>query len=54
MIPEYDPETGILKTAARGPLSEGKHTLEITVSDRAGNRESLISHFFVNLKKGKN
>jgi hypothetical protein len=47
LIPEYDPETTQLKTYPREKLSKGKHQLEITVSDGAGNRKSATSIFYV-------
>jgi hypothetical protein len=47
MIPEYDPETGLLTTRPRSPLSFGKHELLISVKDRAGNREEARRNFFV-------
>jgi len=49
VIPEYDPETEILKTRPRSPLKEGRHTLQITVADRSGNSRTVDSYFFVNL-----
>ena len=51
LIPEYDPETKILKTAPRKALKNGRHELEITASDRVGNERTVYSHFFVNKKK---
>ena len=49
VVPEYDPETGILKTEPKSPLQEGRHTVQITVTDRSGNSKSTDSYFFVNL-----
>jgi hypothetical protein len=37
IIPEYDPERGILKTTPSQPLTYGWHTLKIVALDRAGN-----------------
>lgn len=37
IIPEYDPEKGILKTTPSQPLTYGWHTLKIVAKDRAGN-----------------
>ncbi len=51
VIPEYDPETEILKTHPRSPLKEGRHTLTITVADRSGNSRTVDSYFFVNLTR---
>ncbi len=50
LIPEYDPETTQLKTFPRQKLAKGKHQLEITVSDGAGNSREIKSTFFT---KGK-
>jgi hypothetical protein len=47
MIPEYDPETGLLTTRPLSPLSPGKHELVISVKDRAGNREEARRNFVV-------
>jgi hypothetical protein len=47
MIPEYDPETGLLTTRPLSPLPPGKHELLISVKDRAGNREEVRRNFFV-------
>jgi hypothetical protein len=47
LIPEYDYETGKLKTMPRGKLRSGKHQLEITVSDRAGNSRTEKSIFYI-------
>lgn len=52
LIPEYDPETEILKTYPDRNLANGRHDLKITVSDRAGNSRTVATHFFVN-KSGK-
>ncbi len=44
LIPEYDPETEILKTLPPEKLAPGKHDLEIMVTDRCGNnRKTQIS-----------
>lgn len=51
VIPEYDPETGILQTSPRDRLKEGRHELAIRVADRAGNEKTVTSHFFVKFKK---
>ncbi len=37
IIPEYDPEKGVLKTTPHRPLSYGWHTLRIVAEDRMGN-----------------
>ncbi len=47
MIPEYDPETGLLTTRPRSPLSFGKHELLISVKDKAGNKGEARRSFFV-------
>jgi hypothetical protein len=46
LIPEYDPEAGRLKTSPRNKIRPGKHQLEITVSDRAGNSRIVKSLFY--------
>jgi len=48
LIPEYDPETKILKTTPRKALKNGRHELVIIVTDRVGNERKVFSHFFVN------
>ncbi|UCD17364.1 MAG: M23 family metallopeptidase [Candidatus Zixiibacteriota bacterium] len=50
-IPEYDPETEVLKTSPRRELADGKHELKIIVSDRVGNSRTVYSDFYVNTKK---
>jgi hypothetical protein len=50
LIPEYDPEQAILKTAPDRKLSQGKHQLEIMVSDRAGNSRMIKTAFYVKTK----
>jgi len=47
MIPEYDPETGVLVTKPSFPLSYGKHELLISVKDGAGNMSEAKRYFFV-------
>ncbi len=47
MIPEYDPETGVLVTRPTFPLSYGEHRLLISVKDGAGNRSEATRRFFV-------
>lgn len=47
MIPEYDPETGVLVTRPTFPLSYGKHELLISIQDRAGNKSEVRRNFFV-------
>lgn len=37
VIPEYDPEKGVMKTTPHRPLSDGWHTLRIVAEDRMGN-----------------
>ncbi|MCX6828776.1 MAG: M23 family metallopeptidase [candidate division Zixibacteria bacterium] len=50
LIPEYDPETTVLKTFPDKKLAKGKHTLEITAQDRAGNKKTVKSEFLVGSK----
>ncbi|MCX6825756.1 MAG: Ig-like domain repeat protein [candidate division Zixibacteria bacterium] len=47
LIPEYNPETTELKTYPDRKLANGKHQLEITVMDRAGNSRTAKSTFYV-------
>jgi len=51
LIPEYDPETEILKTQPRRKLPDGKHMLEIKVSDRVGNSRTVSTDFIINTGK---
>ncbi|MFH2037646.1 MAG: hypothetical protein ABIJ45_14695, partial [Candidatus Zixiibacteriota bacterium] len=53
LIPEYDPETFILKTYPDKPLQKGKYNLLIRATDRVGNRREVNTDFFVNEKKEK-
>jgi hypothetical protein len=53
LIPEYDPETNQLKTSPNKKLDKGKHLLEITVTDGAGNRKTLKSSFVISAGKSK-
>ncbi len=58
LIPEYDPETKICRTAPLKPLEAGKHTLTIDVIDRAGNLTQKTLAFEIavgktSAKKGK-
>lgn len=50
LIPEYDPETKRLKTYPDIALTDGRHELVITVSDRIGNSRTVYSHFYVKKK----
>jgi len=51
LIPEYDPETELMKTCPPEKIADGRHNLKIIVSDRAGNSGTVQTHFFVNTKK---
>jgi hypothetical protein len=51
LIPEYDPETKILQTTPDRYLKDGKHLLEISVTDRSGNNRTVSSSFYVNTKR---
>ncbi len=53
LIPEYDPETEILKTTPRRRLSDGTHELKITATDKAGNSRTVFSEFTVQSDSGK-
>ncbi len=46
-IPEFDPETEWLVTYPRYGLTDGRHELKITVSDRVGNSREVYSFFYV-------
>jgi hypothetical protein len=47
IIPEYDPEKGILKTRPAQPLSPGWHTLKIVAKDMVGNQKIVKRKFKV-------
>lgn len=50
--PEYDPERKTFKTKPHWRLVQGRHRLEITVTDRCGNKVSLARKFRVSAKPG--
>ncbi|MBN2227363.1 MAG: M23 family metallopeptidase [candidate division Zixibacteria bacterium] len=50
-IPEYDPETEVLKTVAPVKLTDGRHEITFIVSDRAGNSRTVTSEFVVDTNK---
>ena len=47
VIPEYDPEKGILKTKPSQALTYGWHTLKIVAKDKAGNIQAVKRKFKV-------
>lgn len=47
LIPEYDPESGMVQSRPLTPLAPGKHHLGIQVTDRAGNLTEQYLNFFV-------
>jgi len=47
VIAEYDPEQNILFYRVRKPLARGKHTLELTVIDRCGNKTERTHTFWI-------
>ncbi|MBD3331246.1 peptidoglycan DD-metalloendopeptidase family protein [candidate division GN15 bacterium] len=47
LIPEYDTESGVLRSWPNAPMSNGNHTLKIVVTDRAGNRTEQTIEFSV-------
>jgi len=51
LIPEYDPETELLKTYPEKRIADGRHDLKIIVSDRVGNSRTVRTHFYVNTGK---
>ncbi len=51
MIPEYDPEIEVCKTKPIEPLTDGRHDLNIMVTDKAGNKTEKKLHFFVKAQK---
>ena len=53
LIPEYDPESHLCVTEPYEPLNEGKHHLEIIVSDRAGHKTGEFINFYYSSKKGQ-
>lgn len=50
LIPEYDPETGVCITKPNHELTDGKHTLKIELTDRAGNMSKRTMSFQVMLR----
>ncbi len=51
LIPEYDPETGMVRTRPLEPLDEGRHHLAIEVTDRAGKKTEQYLQFTVSSTK---
>ncbi len=47
LIPEYEPETGRVRSGPLEPLEPGKHHLGIQVTDRAGNKTEQYLNFTV-------
>ncbi len=47
LIPEYDPESGMVHSRPLQPIAAGKHHLGIQVTDRAGNLTEQYLNFFV-------
>ena len=52
LIPEYDPERGILSTSPDQKLGEGGHQLDVRATDAAGNSSTLKAIFYVRTGKG--
>lgn len=44
--PDFEPSSGVLSYTPSTPLSAGKHTLSIEVSDKVGNKTKLASSHF--------
>ncbi len=49
LIPEYEPETGLVRTRPLEPLEPGRHHLGIQITDRAGNTTEQYLNFVVKL-----
>ena len=47
LIPEYEPETGRVRSGPLEPLERGRHHLGIQVTDRAGNKTEQYLNFSV-------
>ena len=47
VIPEWDPETGVVKGRPHWILERGEHTLHILVNDAAGNRTEKRLKFYI-------
>ncbi|SYZ74303.1 exported hypothetical protein [Candidatus Zixiibacteriota bacterium] len=53
LIPEYDPERGILSTYPDRKLAGGSHQLQVRATDAAGNSRTLNTSFIVSVGQGK-
>jgi len=53
VYPEYDPESGTVTAIPHFKLSNGKHELQIRVTDRVGNSRRISTEFSVGGKKSK-
>lgn len=53
LIPEYDPESGWVRSKPLEPLKPGKHHLGIMVTDRAGNLFEQYLNFYVKQSKDR-
>lgn len=51
LIPEYDPESGWVRSKPLEPLMPGRHHLGIMVTDRAGNLYEQYLNFYVKKRK---
>ncbi|MBU2652507.1 MAG: M23 family metallopeptidase, partial [Bacteroidetes bacterium] len=49
LIPEYEPETGMVRSKPLEPLKPGRHHLGIQVTDRVGNKTEQYLNFIVKL-----
>ena len=54
LIPEYDPESGWVRSKPLEPLETGRHHLGIMVTDRAGNLFEQYMNFIVKKKSKRN
>ncbi len=47
VIPEPNPATGVIYVYPETPLKKGRHTLQVHLSDRAGNRSARLYRFTI-------
>lgn len=54
LIPEYDMEQKLFQTKPNHPLKDGKHKLEMHITDRVGNKFEQTVEFYVKGKQNNN
>lgn len=47
IVPEFDPDLNLFVSKPHWRLHEGRHVLKINVTDRSGNKTSLIRKFYI-------